>query len=126
MFTSKYFIDALIENDEHIRFSGSGSAYHNGVVKYGIQTVIQMAHTMIIHSVMSSPHGTITAGLWPIIIDHAVCLYNLMPRENYVMFTYELWSHSSFINSKYILSTCHNWGSPAYVLETKLQKGGLI
>ena len=61
VFTSKGFIDALIEKDQHIRFSGSGAAHQKGVAERGIQTVIQMACTMLIQYDMCSPQGTITA-----------------------------------------------------------------
>ena len=49
-------------------------------------------------------------------IEHAVFLYNRMPGEDYGMSKYKLWSRSFFLSSKEILSTCHNWGAPAYIL----------
>ena len=60
VFTSKYFINALIEEYQHIRFSGSVADHQNGVTERGIQMVIWMAHTMLIHSDMRSPQGNIT------------------------------------------------------------------
>ena len=119
-------MDQFIEKDQHILFSGAGYAHQNGVNKRGIQTVIQMACTMMIHSTRHSPQGTITAELWPMAIDHAVRMYNIMPREDSSMSTYELWSRSLFIPSKDIISTCHTRGAPTYVLEPKLYNGGSI
>ena len=45
-------MDALIEKDQHTRFSGAGAAHKNGVSECGIQTVIQMDRTLLIHSAM--------------------------------------------------------------------------
>ena len=72
MFTSKDFINALIEKGQHIRFSGAGDAHQNGASECGIKTVIQTARTMLIHYAMFSIQGTITAVLWTMAIDHAV------------------------------------------------------
>ena len=48
-------MDALIENNQHIRFSGAGADHQNGVAKHGTQTFIQMGRTIMIHSTMRSP-----------------------------------------------------------------------
>ena len=82
-----------------------------------------MSRTMLIHSSMRSPQGTTTAELWLVDIYLTVCLYNWIPREDSGMSTYELWIRSSFLTSKNILSTCHTWGAPSYVLEPKIYKG---
>ena len=124
MSTSKDFIDVLIEKDKHIQFSGAGAAHQNCVAERGIQTVIQMDRTMLIHSYMCSPQGTITDDIWPMDIDHAVWLYNRIPCKDYVMLTYKLWGRSSFLSRKNIIPTCHTWGAPAYLLQPKVQKGG--
>ena len=55
VFTSKYLMNALIEKDQHTRFSGAGAAHQNGVSKRVIQTVFRMARTMLIHS--ATPRG---------------------------------------------------------------------
>ena len=81
-------MDALIEKDQHIRFSGSGAAHQNGVTERGIQTVFWMARTMLVHSTIYSPQGTITDELWDMAIDHALWLYNLIPREYSSISTY--------------------------------------
>ena len=117
-------MDELIEKDQNTRFSGSGASHQNGVAECGIQTVIQMSHTMLIHSDILSPQCTITAELWLMTIDHAVWLYKRMPHDDPGMYTYELWSRSSFIPRKEILSACNTWGCLAYIIEPKLHKGG--
>ena len=126
VFTSKDVMDTLIEKDQHIQFSGAGTANQNGVAERGIQMVIQMAPTILIHSSMRIPKGNITAELCPIYIDHKVWLYNQMPREDSSMSTNELWIRSSLLTRKQILSTFHTWGAPTYVLEPKLYNGGSL
>ena len=93
-------MDAWIEKDQHIRFSGAGADNQNGVTKLRTQTVIWMDHTMMIQYVMRSPQGFITDELWTMEIDHVVGMYNRMPRKDYGLSTYELWSRSSFLPSK--------------------------
>ena len=110
VFTSKDFMDALIEKYPHIRFSGTGATHQNGVSERGIQTVIQMDYIILIHSAILIPQGNITAELWPVAIDHVVCIYNQMFCKDSGLSAYELWSHSSFLPSKKIMSTCHTRG----------------
>ena len=79
IFTSKDFMTQLLEDDQHIHFSGAGAAHQNGVAERAIQNVVKMARTMLIHAAMRSPDGTISADLWPMAMDHAVWLYNRIP-----------------------------------------------
>ena len=125
VFTSKDFMGHLIERHQNIRFSGAGAAHQNGVAERGIKTVVDMARTMLIHAAMRSPSGTISAELWPMAIDHAVWIYNRLPRMETGLSAIELYGRSTFMPVKDVLSTCHTWGCPAYVLEPKLQKGGV-
>ena len=105
LFTFKDFMDALIEKYQHIRFSGAGDDNQNGVTKRGIQTVFRMARNMMIHSATRIPKGTITAELWPMAIDHAVWVYKKMHCKDYGLSTYGIWSLSSFLHRKKIMST---------------------
>ena len=54
-----------------------------------------MAHTMLIHAAMHSPEGAITAELWPMAMDHAVWLYNRIPRIDSGIAPIELWTRST-------------------------------
>ena len=47
-----------------------------------------MAHTIMIHYIIHSPQGNITAELCPMDIDHAVWLYNRITRDDSGMFAY--------------------------------------
>ena len=69
-------MDPLIEKYQHICFSGAGADRQNGFSERGIQTIIGMACTILIHSDMCIPQGTITAELWTMTIYHVVWMYN--------------------------------------------------
>ena len=57
-------------------------------------------------------------------MDHAVWIYNHLPRMDSGASPEELWTRSNTVTSR-LLSDCHVWGSPTYVLEPKLQKSGV-
>ena len=67
LFTLKDSMYAIIEKEKYIHFSGASDAHHNGVTELGIQTVIQMSRTMLIHSTMRSPMvlSLMNCGPWP-------------------------------------------------------------
>jgi len=57
VFSTKEFMGAIMEQRQQVRFSGSGAAHQNGVAERGIQTVVNMARTMMLHAAMHSPDG---------------------------------------------------------------------
>jgi len=125
VFTSNDFMEELLKSKQQIRFSGSGAAHQNGVAERAIQTVVNMARTMMLHAAMRSPEGMMTADLWPMAMDHAVWLYNRIPKMDTGLAPIELWTRSTFLPTKDMLSNCHTFGCPVYVLEPKLQKSGI-
>ena len=76
VFTSKEFMQQLLGSNQRIRMSGAGTGHQNGVAEQGIQTVVNMARTMLLHAALRSPEGVVTSDLWPMAMDHAVWLYN--------------------------------------------------
>ena len=125
VFTSKEFMQQLLGSNQWIRISGAGTGHQNGVAERGIQTVVNMARTMLLHAALRSPEGVITSDLWPMAMDHAVWLYNRIPKMDTGLTPMEMWTRASFTPTKDILSNCHPWGCPVYVLEPKLQKSGV-
>ena len=67
--------------DQTIRFSGAGAAHQNAIAEQAIKTMVNMARTMLIHADIHSPGGTISMDLLPMATDHAVWLYNRIPRQ---------------------------------------------
>lgn len=124
VFTSKEFMADLMNSEQSVRFSGVGAAHQNGSAERNIQTIVNMARTMMLHAALRSPSGYISPDLWPMAMDHAVWLYNHIPSLETGLAPIELWSRSTQ-RSRTLLSDCHVWGCPTFVLEPKLQKGGI-
>ena len=121
-------MEQLNASKQDIRFSGSGAAHQNGVAERGIQTVVNMARTMMLHAALHAP-DLVTAELWPMALDHAVWIYNRIPRFGTGKCDgatpLELWSRSMHVPTRDILGNSHVWGCPVFVLEPKLQKSGV-
>ena len=124
-FTSGHFMECLLEQKQSIRFSGVGAAHQNGVAERNIKTIVDIARTILIHAAIHSEQGHITAELWPMAMDHAVWIYNRTPKMDSGMSPLELISRTKIWPYDDIFRNCHVWGSPAYILEPKLQKSGV-
>jgi hypothetical protein len=103
--TSKESLQEFLDSEQTIRFSGSGAAHQNGVAKRSIQTVVNMARTMMLHAAMRSPQGYVRTEHWPMAIDHAVWIYNHLPRMDSGASPEELWTRSTMVASR-LLSDC--------------------
>jgi len=124
VFTSNGFMEELLSSNQRIRFSGVGAAHQAGVAERGIRTVVDMARTMMLHTALHAP-DLISAELWPMAMDHAVWLYNRIPRRGCGATPLEIWSRSTHTPTRDILGNSHVWGCPVFVLEPKLQKGNV-
>jgi len=124
IFTSKEFMEVVLRQDQKVRFSGVGAAHQNRIAERAIRTIVTMARTMLLHAAMHAP-DLVTKELWPMAMDHAVWLCNRIPDEVTGLTPLELWTKSTCTPTREILSHCHVWGCPVFVLEPKLQKGGI-
>ena len=118
-------MEHLNTRNQAIRFSGAGAAHQNGITEQAIKTMVNMARTMLIHADLHSPDGTINMDLWPMAMDHAVWLYNRIPRQENGIAPIEIWSRTTIHPYDLIFSNCHTWGCPTFVLKPKLQKSGV-
>ena len=125
IFNSTDFMEHLNTRNQTIRFSGAGAAHQNGIAERAIKTMVNMARTMLIHADLHSPGGTISMDLWPMAMDHAVWLYNRIPRQENGIAPIEIWSRTTIHPYDSIFRNCHTWGCPTFVLEPKLQKSGV-
>ena len=124
-FTSKEFLEHLYSGKQGIRFSGVGAAHSNGVAERAIGVITTKARKLMIHAALRSPEGHITGDLWPMAMDHAVWLYNRIPKRQSGLSPYELWNRSTLSPTRELFGDCHVWGSPCFVLSPKLQKSGV-
>ena len=125
VFTAKRFYEELLESNQVLTLSGVGAAHQNAVAEKAIKTIVNMARTMLLHAALRSPEGTITMDLWPMAMDHASWLYNCIPKQSTGLSPIQILTQSTFLDTCHVLSNCHVWGSPVYVLEAKLQKAGV-
>jgi hypothetical protein len=123
IYTSKDFTEELNKKGQGARLSGVGGHHHNGVAENSIRHVVRLARTMMIHAALRWP-STAKRDLWPLAMQHAVHLHNNMPDTKTGLCSEELWTKSRSSHSA--LVSAHTWGSPAYVLEPKLQDGQKI
>ena len=119
-FTSAAYREHLLAFSQTTKFAGVGAHHHNGVAERAIQTIMSIARTMMLHSAIHWPNVADSA-LWPLAVDHAVLLFNLMPNPEtglspHDLFTKTRWRQSDFQNF-------HVWGCPVYVLDKTISDG---
>ena len=119
-FTANAYKEHLLTFAQTSRFAGVGAHHHNGVAERAIQTIMSIARTMMLHSAIHWP-DVADAALWPLAVDHAVRLFNLMPNPDnglspHDLFTKTRWRQSEFQNF-------HVWGCPVYVLDKTISDG---
>jgi GAG-pre-integrase domain/Zinc knuckle len=119
-FTSAAYRDHLLSFEQTTKFAGVGAHHHNGVAERAIQTIMSIARTMMLHSAIHWP-DVANSNLWPLAVDHAVLLFNLMPNPEtglspHDLFTKTRWRQSDFQNF-------HVWGCPVYVLDKTISDG---
>mgnify|MGYP000344943232 CR=1 FL=1 len=110
--------------NQTITFSGVGAQHENGVAERGIQTIMQSARAMMMHTILSWPDQA-NLSLWPFAVDHAVYLWNHTPKHGQSMSPVEIFSGVKFADYSH-LASLHVFGAPVYVLDPKLQDGKRI
>ena len=102
-------------------FSGVGAHFQNGVAKRNLQTITLWARTMMMHQLIHWPEA-FDAALWPFAMNHAVHLWNSMPRERNGLAPYEIFTGVK-LPSYSVLLQARVWECPTYVLDPRLQDG---
>ena len=77
-FTSKSYAARLSNFSQIQQFAGVGTHHHNGVVEKAIQTIMSIARTMMLHSVIQWPEVS-DPSLWPMAVQYATYLYKKAP-----------------------------------------------
>jgi len=123
-FGSKAFMENIELNNQKIKFSGVGAHHQNGVAERAIKTITQLARAMLLHATIMWPDQA-NLELWPFAMDHAVYIYNNVPRIDNNKSSVELFS-STLLKDYAHLNRLHVFGCPAYVLDPTLQDGHKI
>jgi hypothetical protein len=124
-FQSNEFQSSLDGTRQKISFSGVGAKHQNGIAERTIQTICNWARAQLLHQVLHWPDSA-NLELWPFAIEHAVYIWNHLPRKDTKMAPIEMFTRSKLSNATNLLGRLHVWGCPAYVLEPKLQDGKKI
>ncbi|CAJ1952569.1 unnamed protein product [Cylindrotheca closterium] len=123
-FSSKGFTDDVKSQKQKIDYSGVGAQHQNGAAERAIQTITTWARAMLLHQMLHWPDEA-DHKLWPFAMDHAVYLWNHLPREDTKQAPIELLGESKIDHHQWF-QRLHVWGSPVYVLDPKLQDGKKI
>jgi hypothetical protein len=117
-FKANSFVKHIHETHQLVRLCGTNAHHQNGVAERSIQTISNMARSMILHASMHWKDG-IYASLWPQVVTYATHVYNTTPK-------YGVCSADIFFGSavpRHRLMDIHVWGCPLYVLDPKIQQG---
>ena len=79
---------------------------------------------MLLHQALHWPDRT-QLDMWPFALEHAVYLWNHLPKKDSLLAPVELFSGATFDNFDHI-QKARVWGCPVYVLDPKLQDGNKI
>ncbi len=123
-FADKAFLDDINARHQTINYSGVGAHHQNSVAERAIGTAGSWARTMLLHQILHWPEQA-NLSLWPFAFNHAVYLWNHLPKRNTRLSPIELFSGSLFDSYTHI-QRLPVWGCPAYVLDPLLQDGKKI
>jgi hypothetical protein len=121
VFAANEFREHVQQQGQQLEFSGVGAHHQNGVAERAIQTVTNWARTMLLHSCLHWPVAT-NLLLWPFALEHAVLLWNNLPKKDHGLSLIELFTGQK-VSDYELLRRMHVWGCPVYVLDPKIQDG---
>ena len=121
-FGSQAFQDDLELFDQTISHSGVGAHHQAGVAERAIQTVTYWARAIMMQQLLHWP-AEFRAELWAFALEHAVYVWNHLPRSRNGLAPIELFTGVKSTSSHPTLMNLRVWGCPAWVLDPKLQDG---
>ena len=120
VFTKEDFMAEILKNEQFLTVSGVGAHHQNGVAERAIRTVVTKSRTMLLHAMLRWPDET-TTDLWPMAMQHACDLNNIIPKINDGSSPEEKFARSLKRTDR--LQNLPVWGCPTYVLQPTLQDG---
>jgi hypothetical protein len=79
-FKANAFVKNINETHQLIRFCGTNAHHQNGVSERAIQSISNMAKSMVLHAIIHWKDG-IDASLWPQAVTYAARIYNNTPKD---------------------------------------------
>jgi hypothetical protein len=117
-FKDNKFVKHIHDTHQLLRCCGTHAHHQNGVAERAIQTIINMASSMILHVSMHWKNG-IDATLWPRAVTYYAALYNNTPTNG--VCPAEVFTGSTV--HKHRLMDVHVWGCPLSVMDPQNQQG---
>ena len=124
-FNAQEFKEHLTTMNQTVDYSGVGAHHQNGVAERSQQTITQWARAMMLNSILHWPDQA-DLKLWPFALQHAVWIWNHLPRDGHSLSPEEIFSQTIDPTNHEILQRLRVWGCPVYVLDPKLQDGKKI
>ncbi len=121
-FTAQEFSKQIDQSYQSMTLSGPGAHHQNAVAERAIGTIISHARTTMLHAKLRWPKA-ISPDLWPQAIDYVVQNHNVGPGENNTSPADIVFRTTT---DRKIFADMHVWGSPAYILNPKMQDGHKI
>ena len=119
-FTSSQYTAHLCDFKQIHHFAGVGAHHCNVVAERSIQSIMSIAHTMMLHTAIHWPEMA-DSSLWPMVVQHATYLHNNMPNPTTSLSPNDLFSQMQFDANKF--HDLHVWGCLVYVLDKKISDG---
>ena len=113
------FLDDIEMLDQEITFSGVGAHHQNGASERTLQTICTWARALMMNQLLHWPDQYNT-NLWPFALEHAVYIWNNLPKGRNGLTPLELFTKLKQPKSGGLLRV-RVWGSPAFVLDPALQ-----
>ena len=124
-FNSQEFLEDLAVNEQTVTYCGVGAHHQNGVAERAIKSVTLYARAMMLHQLLHWPEAY-DESLWPFALEHAVYIWNNLPRQDSLLTPTELFTGMKLPDNA-PLDSARVWGCPTFVLDPRLQaKGGKI
>ena len=124
-FDAAEFQESLATAGQTLDKSGVGAHHQNGVAERAIKTVTSWARAMMLNALIHWPDREVTT-LWPFALQHAVWIWNHLPKTDIRLSPMELFSNSKDPDNHSSLQRLHVWGCPVFVLDPRLQDGHKI
>jgi len=126
IFVANEFKEDCREKHQTQTFSGVGAQHQNAKAERGIQTIMWMARSFMLHvGLRWNEHGVDDLGLWTFAVQHAAWIYNRLPNMQTGLTPNEVLT-GTLSHDRIDLERTHVWGCPAFVLDPRLQDGKKI
>jgi hypothetical protein len=120
-FGSKEFQADIRLHGQTCSFSGVGAHHQNGAAERAIATVVRWSRSAMMNQCLYWPEQ-FEEHYWPFALEHAVHIWNHIPRDKDGLTPYELFTNTKQPEHKAI-QKARVWGCPVYVLDPTLQDG---